>query len=115
VSDDDTRGEWLADADARVQNLVGVPNIGKVPAPVYVRAEQLCRLLDAANETRPDRQDLVAALVATAPTSPTKLAAILKAYRGKRVRDVLLADVPDGEVNLAAQLDEAKKRAEISK
>lgn len=114
MSSDDSRDGWTADANARVQNLVAVPNIGKVPAPVYVRAEQLCKVLDAANETRPDRQELLAALVATAPANPVKLAAMLKAYRGKRVRDVLLDEIPEGVVDLDAALAQAKKPAEFS-
>lgn len=113
-SSDDSREGWTVDADARVQNLVAVPNIGKVPAPVYVRAEQLCKVLDAASEARPHRQELLAALVATAPTDPGKLAAILKTYRGKSVRNVLLDDIPDGSVDLNAALEEAKKPAEAN-
>src|SRR5687767_11840285 len=100
------------DADARVQLLPNEAGVGKVPDALIVRAEQLCKVLDAANEARPDRQAVVAALIAVAPEDPEALAALMKEYRGKRVRDVILGGKFSGPIDLAAELSEAKKRAD---
>lgn len=105
--------EWEADADARVQRQPTVGGIGKVPAAVFVRAEQLCRLLDEAAEARPDRQFLVAALIATAPADAAELTKRLKRYRGQTTRDVLLnEDVPAGKVDLRKELEDAQRDVE---
>jgi hypothetical protein len=109
---DDIPDEWIAEPGTRVQHRPPVQGIAKVPAVLHVRAEQLCRLLDAAEEARPERQVLVAALIATAPADAAKLAALLKKYRGLLVRDVLLTDAAGSTVDLREEMERAKTPAD---
>jgi hypothetical protein len=57
---------------------------------VIARAEQLCDLVDEADGVRPDRQDLIAALIFAAQPNGTKLAAIWEKYRTAPVHAVVL-------------------------
>lgn len=92
---------WTVDRSARVQDLPAGTQVGKVPTPVIVRAEQLCDVLDAAGEHRPDRQFLIAALVATAEPDPEDLTARLRGYRLAKVHEVLIGETEnEGEINL---------------
>jgi hypothetical protein len=92
---------WHVDWSDRVKDLPADAPIGKVPTPVIVRAEQLCDALDAAGEHRPDRNFLTAALIATTEPDPEDLAARLRAYRLRRVHEVVLnSDEAEGEVDL---------------
>lgn len=87
---------WHVNYGDRVQDLAADSALGKVPPPVIVRAEQLCDALDAAGEHRPDRNFLAAALIATTDPDSEDLAARLRAYRLKRVHEVVL-DAPETE------------------
>jgi len=91
---------WSVDYGDRVQDLPADTQIGKVPTPVIVRAEQLCDALDAAGEHRPDRQFLIAALIATTDPDSEDLAARLRAYRLAVVYQVIGADQTEGPVAL---------------
>jgi hypothetical protein len=92
---------WHVNWSDRVQDLPADAPIGKVPTPIIVRAEQLCDALDAAGEHRPDRNFLTAALIATTDPDAEDLAARLRAYRLRRVHEVVI-DAPEteGDVDL---------------
>jgi len=75
---------------------------GAVPTPVLARAEQLCDLVDEADGIRPDRQELIAALVYAAEPNGAKLAAAWQKYRVSPVHAVLLNEsVSEGTIDLS--------------
>jgi hypothetical protein len=82
---------WQVDLADRVNRLPKV-KLTEVPTPVIARAEQLCDLVDDADGIRPDRGDLIAALILQA-TDGRKLAAAWQAYRTAPVHKVVL-DAP---------------------
>ena len=85
----DVMNVWKVDLAARVQDLSPAVQIGKVPTPVSARLDELCDALDVAGEAKPDRQFLVAALVATTDLDAELLAARIKEYRLMRVHEVI--------------------------
>lgn len=92
---------WTVDRSDRVKNLPAGTVVGKVPTPIIVRAEQLCDALDEAGEHRPDRQFLVAALIATTEPDVEDLAARLRRYRLIKVHEVLVGETEsDGSITL---------------
>jgi len=92
---------WTVDRSERVQDLPASVQVGKAPTPIVVRAEQLCDALDEAGEHRPDRQFLIAALIATTDPDAEDLAARLRRYRLIRVHEVVIGDEEtEGEVQL---------------
>ncbi|HJU36509.1 MAG TPA: hypothetical protein VJ716_03710 [Gaiellaceae bacterium] len=54
------------------------------------RAEQLCDLVDDADGIRPDRGDLISAIILSAAADGQKLAAAWQAYRTTPVHKVIL-------------------------
>src|SRR5437763_5254268 len=97
----DVVNAWKVDLGDRVQDLSASTQVGKVPTPVVVRAEQLCDLLDAAGEAKPDRQFLVAALIATTDDDIEALVARLREYRLAHVHEVVLGTTAtEGTVTL---------------
>jgi len=81
-----------------------------VPTAVIVRAEQLCALVDDADGIRPDRQDLIAALIYAAEADGFRLAEIWQEYRTAPVHKVVLGvDNESGPVDLRAMMAEAKR------
>ncbi len=80
---------WQPHRDARASRLRKV-KFADAPTPVIARAEQLCDLVDDADGIRPDRQDLVAALVYAAQPDGRKLAAVWQKYRTALVHAVVL-------------------------
>jgi hypothetical protein len=95
---------WTVERADRVQDLAASVQVGKVPTPVIARAEQLCNALDAAGEHRPDRQFLIAALIATTDPDAEDLAARLRRYRLIRVHEVLIGEEEtEGEVKLTSR------------
>jgi hypothetical protein len=94
------RDAWKPLREARASRLPKV-KIGAAPAPVLARAEQLCELVDEADGIRPDRQDLIAALVYAAEPNGAKLAAAWRKYRLAAVHAVLLNEPQtEGAVDL---------------
>jgi hypothetical protein len=92
---------WTVQRDARVQDLPASIQAGKMPTPVIRRAEQLCDALDAAGEHRPDRQFLIAALIATTDPDAEDLAARLRGYRLALAHQVILGeDETEGELQI---------------
>jgi hypothetical protein len=92
---------WTVERAARVQDLPATTQVGKVPTPVIRRAEQLCDALDAAGEHRPDRQFLIAALIATTEPDSDDLAARLRGYRLMLVHEAVLNETDtEGEIEL---------------
>ena len=92
---------WTVDRGARVQDLPAAIPVGKVPTPIVTRAEQLCDALDAAGEHRPDRQFLIAAIIATTDPDSDDLAARLRGYRLKLVHEVVIGETQtEGEMRL---------------
>src|SRR5690349_10382628 len=93
----DVHNVWKVDLAARVQDLtpavqvgkVPTVQVGKVPTPVSGRLDELCDALDAAGESKPTRQFLVAALIGTTDLDPEALAARLKEYRLARVHEII--------------------------
>ena len=95
--------DWAVERSVRVQDLPAATQIGKVPTPIITRAEQLLDVLDAAGEHKPDRQFLIAALIATTEPDAEDLAARLRGYRLKLVHEVLIGETETkGEVRLKA-------------
>jgi hypothetical protein len=95
--------EWSVERSARVQDLPAAIPVGKVPTPIITRAEQLLDTLDAAGEHRPDRQFLIAAIIATTEPDAEDLAARLRGYRLKLVHEVLIGETEtEGELRLKA-------------
>jgi hypothetical protein len=80
---------WKPNADERASRLQKL-KLTEAPSPVIARAEQLCDLVDDADGIRPDRQDLIAALIYTAQADGAKLAAAWQKYRTAPVYSVLL-------------------------
>ncbi len=76
--------------------------LAEAPTPVIARAEQLCDLVDDADGIRPDRQDMIAALIYAAPADGQKLAAAWQKYRTAPVHSVLLnATQTAGSIDLS--------------
>jgi hypothetical protein len=80
---------WVVDLSDRVSKLPKV-KAAETPAPVIARAEQLCDLVDSADGIRPDRQDLIAALVLAAAPDGAKLADVWRTYRTAPAHQVVL-------------------------
>lgn len=80
---------WQPDSAARTSRLPKV-KLAEAPTPVVARAEQLCDLVDEADGIRPDRQDLIAALIYAANPDGKKLAALWQKYRTAPVHSVVL-------------------------
>jgi hypothetical protein len=96
-----TLDSWKVDWCDRVKDLPADTHLGKVPTPVIRRAEQLCDALDVAGEHRPDRNFLLAALIATTDPDAEDLAARLRAYRLALVHNIVIgATETDGPVTL---------------
>jgi hypothetical protein len=92
---------WKPPREARTSSLTKV-KAGAVPTPVLARAEQLCDLVDEADGIRPDRQDLIAALVYAAEPNGAKLAAAWKKYRIAPVHAVLVNEsAVEGPIDLS--------------
>jgi hypothetical protein len=89
----------LGDRTSRLPKV----KLGEVPTPILARAEQLCDLVDDADGIRPDRGDLVSALILSAVADGQKLAAAWQAYRVAPVHKVLLnASGTSGLMDLAS-------------
>jgi hypothetical protein len=80
---------WQVDLSDRVSKLPKV-KLAETPAPVIARAEQLCDLVDDADGLRPDRAELIAALIYGAGTDGKKLADAWQKYRTAPVHQVVL-------------------------
>lgn len=97
---------WQPDRGARTSRLPKV-RLAAAPTPVVARAEQLCDLVDDVEGVRPDRQDLIAALIHAAPPDGKKLASVWQQYRTAPVHSVVLNETQNaGPVDLR----EFKKR-----
>lgn len=80
---------WQPDRSARTSRLRKV-KLADAPTPVIARAEQLCDAVDEADGIRPDRQDLIAALIYAAQPDGKKLASAWQKYRTAPVHKVVL-------------------------
>jgi hypothetical protein len=90
---------WQPDLGERTSRLEKV-KVGNVPTPVIVHAEHLCDLVDDADGIRPDRQDLIAALIHTALEDGDKLAQAWRTYRTAPVHVVLRESQTSGPIDL---------------
>ncbi len=97
-----TPDPWKPNRAERTRRLPKV-KLTEAPTPVLARAEQLCDLVDDADGTRPDRQDLIAALIFDAEPDGAKLAAAWQRYRVAPVHVVVI-----GETKTAGSLDLSK-------
>jgi hypothetical protein len=92
---------WQVELSERVKDLQAVQTGIKLPTPVIIRAEQLCNALEEAGEHKPDRQFLIAALIATTDPDADGLAARLREYRLAPVHDVLIGEgATEGKIKL---------------
>jgi hypothetical protein len=92
---------WQVDLSERVSKLQKV-KLTDAPTPVVARAEQLCNLVDDVDGIRPDRADLIAALVHAAQPDGKKLAEIWQRYRTAPVHQVILeAEAERGPLDLS--------------
>lgn len=80
---------WQPDLGDRVSRLEKF-KFANAPSPVFARIEQLCDLVDAADGIRPQRQELMAALIYAAPADGKKLARLWQRYRTAAVHRVVL-------------------------
>jgi hypothetical protein len=91
---------WKPDRSARTSRLQKV-KLADAPTPVIARAEQLCDLVDEADGIRPDRGELIAALIHDAKPNGLALAAVWKRYRTAPVHAVVLNEsLTSGALNL---------------
>jgi hypothetical protein len=84
-----TPDPWRVNLGDRASKLAKV-KLADAPTPVLARAEQLCDLVDDADGIRPDRGDLIAALIFDAAADGAKLAGVWQKYRTAPVSRVLL-------------------------
>jgi hypothetical protein len=97
----DKHDPWRPEADTRTSRLPKV-KLADAPSPVVARTEQLCDLIDEAEGLRPDRQDLVAALILAANPDGVRLAKLWRAYRLALVHETVLdLGTTEGEVDLS--------------
>lgn len=80
---------WQPDLGERASRLRKW-KIANAPPPVFARIEQLCDLVDDADGIRPNRQELIAALIYGAPADGRKLARLWQKYRTAPVHQVVL-------------------------
>jgi hypothetical protein len=78
------RNERLIEADPK-------PLGQRVPNPLHERIEELCDLIYEAGHARPAKVKMLSALILSAPTDPTILDEMLRAYDGAKVADALVA------------------------
>ncbi len=74
-----------------------------LPLAVHHRLDELAEL---AGDTNPTRGEIIAALIALAPTEPETLEELVMRYRKLTVRD--LAQDPDGAAAKVVRLDERR-------
>jgi hypothetical protein len=82
---------WQPDLAERTSRLEKV-KLANAPSPVIARIEQLCDLVDEADGIRPDRQELIAALIHAAKPDGKSLAATWAKYRTAPVHALLMGE-----------------------